>query len=83
MCVLAAGAVLSAACSYFLFTEMKILSTKKMCVRVRVCLLCDDSDGITFFVVVVVFPALTGGILLLFNSILVLPGTFSCCWLRH
>lgn len=55
--MLAAGAVLSAACSYFLFTEMKILSTKKMCVRVRVCLLCDDSDGITFFVVVV-FPAL-------------------------
>lgn len=46
---LAAGAVLSGAYSYFLFTEKKILSTKKMCLRVRVCLHQDGSDRITGF----------------------------------
>lgn len=55
-CVLAAHTLVSLACSYFLFTEMKILSTKKMCVWV--CLLCDDSvrrTGFSFFPVLQLF----------------------------
>lgn len=82
-CMLAAETVLSVACSYFLFTEMKILSTKKTCLGVRVCLHRDESDRITgFFFFPVSTAALAGGILVLVNCTLPLPAVFFAVGLR-
>lgn len=74
--MLAAETVLSVACSYFLFTEMKILSTKKTCLGVRVCLHRDESDRITGFSFFSPFPLQL--LLVVFSSLL----TVHCLYLQ-